>query len=174
MGCRAVLQGRRRGYAAEVRQQVTEKEAERVRERQTFFTEGRALDEEAEARRRRLDDIKQRKLQELQVRGRATPLLSMVPPPSCPIPRAVTGAGGGPKIYCPRPTAHGHGQAKHYGQALASYAQQLQDVCRFRSPSLCRRVRAAVFHRAPTLAFAGLGGEGQWRNNPDRARTQGF
>lgn len=54
-------------YAEMVRKQIEEQENQRRKEREEFFTEGKMLHEEAEARRRRLNEIKQRKLQELKV-----------------------------------------------------------------------------------------------------------
>lgn len=59
----------RRNHAGEVRDQIRERELVRQAERQAFFHEGVVLDEEARERRRRLDAIKQRKLEELQKSG---------------------------------------------------------------------------------------------------------
>ena len=50
----------------QVRQQIQEKEAHRVQERNAFFEEGVRLDEEARARRAKLEDIKRKKLEELR------------------------------------------------------------------------------------------------------------
>lgn len=58
---------RRRQHIDTVQRQIEEKEKERIRERKGFFEEGVKLDMEAQARRERLDQIKQRKLAELQV-----------------------------------------------------------------------------------------------------------
>ncbi|EGD76733.1 hypothetical protein PTSG_08084 [Salpingoeca rosetta] len=62
-------QGKKMQHAQAVRQQISEQERERRREREGFFAEGRQLHEEAEARKRRLNEIKQRKLQELKALG---------------------------------------------------------------------------------------------------------
>jgi len=56
-------------YAEEVRVQIKDKEAHRIRARQQFFEEGVKLDEEARMRRSRLDDIKRKKLDELRSMG---------------------------------------------------------------------------------------------------------
>jgi len=56
-------------YAEEVRVQIKDKEATRIRARQQFFEEGVKLDEEARMRRSRLDDIKRKKLDELRSMG---------------------------------------------------------------------------------------------------------
>ncbi|EDO26548.1 predicted protein, partial [Nematostella vectensis] len=61
-----VSQVRRHQYADEVRQQIREKEKERVKNRNAFFEEGIKLDQEAKARRQKLDEIKRRKLHELK------------------------------------------------------------------------------------------------------------
>ncbi|EDO38378.1 predicted protein [Nematostella vectensis] len=64
-----VSQVRRHQYADEVRQQIREKEKERVKNRNAFFEEGIKLDQEAKARRQKLDEIKRRKLHELKDAG---------------------------------------------------------------------------------------------------------
>ena len=53
-------------YAQEIRQQIREKEQVRIQERSKFFEEGVKLDQEARARRHKIDDIKRKKLQELR------------------------------------------------------------------------------------------------------------
>merc|ERR1711993_46738 len=60
---------RRKHYADEIRQQMREKEKERIQDRNAFFEEGVKLDLEAKERRQKLDEIKQRKLRELQDAG---------------------------------------------------------------------------------------------------------
>ncbi|XP_031566387.1 cilia- and flagella-associated protein 45-like [Actinia tenebrosa] len=60
---------RRHQYADEVRQQIREKEKDRVHARNAFFEEGIKLDQEAKARKQKLDDIKRRKLHELKHAG---------------------------------------------------------------------------------------------------------
>lgn len=60
---------RRLKHADEVRKQIKEKETELIGARQAFFEEGIKLDQEAQERRRRLDDIKKKKLEELQGAG---------------------------------------------------------------------------------------------------------
>lgn len=60
---------RRHQHAEEVRQQIREKEKERVKVTSAFFEEGIKLDQEAKARRKKLDEIKKRKLQELKEAG---------------------------------------------------------------------------------------------------------
>lgn len=60
---------RRHQHAEEVRQQVREKEKDRIKARNAFFEEGIKLDQEARARRQKLDEIKRRKLQELKDAG---------------------------------------------------------------------------------------------------------
>lgn len=59
----------RKGHVSELQQQIQEKEKERLLERKAFFEEGVKLDNEANARRARLDEIKQRKLEELKAAG---------------------------------------------------------------------------------------------------------
>lgn len=63
------FQKRRAAYAEDVRTQIKEKEKERVHARQSFFQEGIKLDQEAKERRQKLDEIKRRKLKELQEAG---------------------------------------------------------------------------------------------------------
>lgn len=60
---------RRLQHAEEVRQQIKEKEGELIHARQAFFEEGIKLDQEAQERRRRLDEIKKKKLGELAGAG---------------------------------------------------------------------------------------------------------
>lgn len=59
----------RRLHAREIQEQIGQREQERQDERRAFFREGLQLDEEAAERRRRLDAIKQRKLEDLQQAG---------------------------------------------------------------------------------------------------------
>lgn len=60
---------RRHQHADEVRQQIREKEKERVKATNSFFEEGIKLDQEAKARRKKLDEIKKRKLHGLRAAG---------------------------------------------------------------------------------------------------------
>jgi len=60
---------RKLDHAKDVRLQIKEKETELIGARQAFFEEGIKLDQEAQERRRRLDDIKKKKLMELQGAG---------------------------------------------------------------------------------------------------------
>ena len=53
-------------HADDVRAQIRKKEQERIAERNAFFEEGVKLDEEARARRARLDEVKRKKLHELR------------------------------------------------------------------------------------------------------------
>lgn len=63
------FQKKRTAYSNEVRTQIKEKEKERVHARQSFFQEGIKLDQEAKERRQKLDEIKRRKLKELEEAG---------------------------------------------------------------------------------------------------------
>lgn len=82
------FQKRRTEYAEDVRSQIKEKEKERVQARQAFFQEGIKLDQEAKERRQKLDEIKRRKLKELEEAGVPNKYVSEVarrieaPPPS--------------------------------------------------------------------------------------------
>ena len=60
---------KRATYAEDVRTQIKEKEKERVQARKSFFQEGIKLDQEAKERRQKLDEIKRRKLKELEEAG---------------------------------------------------------------------------------------------------------
>ncbi|XP_064407345.1 cilia- and flagella-associated protein 45-like [Halichondria panicea] len=60
---------RRHAHAEEIRKQVRKKEEERIGARRGFFEEGNKLDQEAKDRRKKLDEIKQRKLAELRAAG---------------------------------------------------------------------------------------------------------
>ena len=53
-------------HAEGVRQQVREREMDAMAQRRELFQEGHRLDEEARQRRQRLNDIKDKKLQELR------------------------------------------------------------------------------------------------------------
>lgn len=53
-------------YADQVREQIRQREHQRVSERNAFFEEGVKLDEEAKQRRARLEEIKKKKLSELK------------------------------------------------------------------------------------------------------------
>lgn len=55
-----------KNYSKEIRDQIREKERERIDERAQFFEEGIKLDEEARARRHKLDEIKKKKLRQLK------------------------------------------------------------------------------------------------------------
>lgn len=76
----------RRVHAKDILTQIEGREVERQDERRAFFQEGVALDEEAAERRRRLDAIKLRKLEELQKAG-------IDPKYVAPVKRLVGGAG---------------------------------------------------------------------------------
>ncbi|XP_012679476.1 cilia- and flagella-associated protein 45 [Clupea harengus] len=56
-------------HAEGVRQQVREREMDAMAQRRELFQEGHRLDEEARQRRQRLNDIKDKKLQELRAAG---------------------------------------------------------------------------------------------------------
>ncbi|XP_033641506.1 cilia- and flagella-associated protein 45-like [Asterias rubens] len=60
---------KRLDHAEEVRRQIREKEQLKVAERHSFFEEGVRINEEARARRNKLDSIKQKKLSELRNAG---------------------------------------------------------------------------------------------------------
>lgn len=70
---------KRLSHADEVRAQIRKKEQERIAERNAFFEEGVRLDEEARARRARLDEVKRKKLGELRLVGFETCLKNMSP-----------------------------------------------------------------------------------------------
>ena len=57
---------KRHQHADSVRAQIREKEQVRISERNAFFEEGVKLDEEARARRAKLEAIKRKKLNELR------------------------------------------------------------------------------------------------------------
>ena len=57
---------KRYSHADDVRAQIREKEHVRIMERNSFFEEGVKLDEEAKQRRVKLDQVKQKKLNELR------------------------------------------------------------------------------------------------------------
>lgn len=61
-----MLQKKRHAHAEDVRRQIREKESLRIAERNAFFEEGVKLDEEARARRMKLEEIKRKKLGELR------------------------------------------------------------------------------------------------------------
>ncbi|KAI8775303.1 cilia- and flagella-associated protein 45 [Biomphalaria glabrata] len=56
-------------YTDEIRSQIREKEKQRLAERNAFFEEGVKLDEEARARRMKLEAVKRKKLNELREAG---------------------------------------------------------------------------------------------------------
>ncbi len=58
---------RRANYTDNLQKQIKSNEMIRIRERQAFFEEGVKLDEEARARRAKLDDIKKKKIDELRL-----------------------------------------------------------------------------------------------------------
>ncbi|XP_052804822.1 cilia- and flagella-associated protein 45-like isoform X2 [Mya arenaria] len=60
---------KRHGHADDVRAQIREKEQVRISERNAFFEEGVKLDEEARARRAKLEDVKKKKLEHLRAAG---------------------------------------------------------------------------------------------------------
>lgn len=59
----------RHKFADDVRVQIREKEHIRIHERQKYFEEGIKLDEEARRRQQKINEVKQRKLQELREAG---------------------------------------------------------------------------------------------------------
>lgn len=69
---------KRLNHAEEVRKQIKEKETELIAARNMFFEEGVKLDQEAQERRRRLDEIKLKKLEELQGAGVPTKYVNEV------------------------------------------------------------------------------------------------
>ena len=56
----------RKNYSENLQNQIRENELVRIKERKAFFEEGVKLDDEAKARRAKLDDIKRKKLDELR------------------------------------------------------------------------------------------------------------
>jgi len=56
----------RKAYSENLQRQIRENELVRIGERKAFFEEGVKLDDEARARRAKLDDIKRKKLEELR------------------------------------------------------------------------------------------------------------
>lgn len=56
----------RKHYSENLQNQIRENELVRIKERKAFFEEGVKLDDEAKARRAKLDDIKRKKLDELR------------------------------------------------------------------------------------------------------------
>jgi hypothetical protein len=56
----------RKYYSENLQKQIRENELVRIKERKAFFEEGVKLDDEAKARRAKLDDIKKKKLNELR------------------------------------------------------------------------------------------------------------
>ncbi|CAL1526482.1 unnamed protein product [Lymnaea stagnalis] len=65
-------------HADDVRAQIREKEKQRISERNAFFEEGVKLDEEARARRMKLEAVKKKKLNELRDMGIPEKYLSLV------------------------------------------------------------------------------------------------
>ena len=57
---------RQKNYSENLQKQIRENELVRIGQRKAFFEEGVKLDEEAKARRAKLDDIKRKKLDELR------------------------------------------------------------------------------------------------------------
>lgn len=53
-------------HSEELRQQIRDKERERISERNLFFAEADKLDEEARQRRVKLEEVKRKKLNELR------------------------------------------------------------------------------------------------------------
>merc|ERR1719233_537348 len=56
-------------HISHVKKQIREREQARVQDRTAFFEEGIKLDQEARARRQKLEDVKMSKIQELQKSG---------------------------------------------------------------------------------------------------------
>ncbi|KAM5129884.1 cilia- and flagella-associated protein 45 [Mantella aurantiaca] len=67
-----------RRHAGELRRQVRQHEQRQVQDRISYFQEGKRLDEEARQRRARLDQLKQKKLEELRDAGLPDKYCSMV------------------------------------------------------------------------------------------------
>ncbi|XP_063803080.1 cilia- and flagella-associated protein 45 isoform X3 [Pseudophryne corroboree] len=65
-------------HAAQLRRQVREHEQKQVMDRIAFFDEGKKLTEEARQRKARLDEVKQKKLEELRMAGLPDKYCSMV------------------------------------------------------------------------------------------------
>ena len=63
------MESKRKEFSTGIRNQMREKERDRIQERNAFFEEGVKLDQEAKERRQKLDEIKQRKLRELKDAG---------------------------------------------------------------------------------------------------------
>ena len=57
---------KKKNYSENLQKQIRSNEIVRIQERKSFFEEGVKLDEEAKARRAKLDDIKKKKLDELR------------------------------------------------------------------------------------------------------------
>lgn len=53
-------------FSTGIRTQITDKERERIRQKNEYFDEGLRLEEEARQRRLRLEEVKLRKLEELR------------------------------------------------------------------------------------------------------------
>jgi len=64
-----IARGRKLNHADDVRAQIRNKEQDRIAERNAFFEEGVKLDEEARARRSKLEAVKRKKLGELRDAG---------------------------------------------------------------------------------------------------------
>jgi Ni/Co efflux regulator RcnB len=60
------VRSRQKNFSENLQKQIRENELLRIQERKQFFEEGVRLDEEARARRAKLDDIKRKKLEELK------------------------------------------------------------------------------------------------------------
>lgn len=63
------MQYARKDYSQNLQKQIRENELVRIKQRKAFFEEGVKLDDEAKARRAKLDDIKRKKLDELRHAG---------------------------------------------------------------------------------------------------------
>lgn len=60
---------RRHHYSQDIREQISEKEKDRIQLQKSYFEEGEKLNKEAKERRQKLDEIKRRKLKELRDAG---------------------------------------------------------------------------------------------------------
>ncbi|WAR05574.1 CFA45-like protein [Mya arenaria] len=85
---------KRHGHADDVRAQIREKEQVRISERNAFFEEGVKLDEEARARRAKLEDVKKKKLEHLRAAGIPDRYVTHVAHKECGNPREILEPSG--------------------------------------------------------------------------------
>lgn len=60
------MRSKQKNFSQNLQRQIRENELLRIQERKEFFEEGLRLDEEAKARRAKIDEIKRKKLEELK------------------------------------------------------------------------------------------------------------